>query len=184
MRSVVWILGLGLAACAALFFAWRLLPAEPRQGAAPHARPVAPAAPRGTATDLRGVEAHVSGPGQAGPGESDGRLSAQAPDEPLVQPAGLEEGGQAQAGRPLPDFSAKYQGLTRESKALALRGLEEAIRARSKELSESERSELESRLANEPVSQAPAPKVAELLATIDERQWLLQALASPAVVDR
>ncbi len=178
---MLWILGLGLAAGAALFLAWRLVPAESRQGAVPRAAPAAPA-PRTQPADLRAVEAHEPEASTTAPAP-DGRVRAQAAPEVVREADGIEEGGLARAARPLPDFSAKYGGQPRTSKALALRGLEEAIRAGQQGLSAAERSELEARLANTALPQPPIPKLAELMALIDEREWLVQALAGPESVD-
>jgi hypothetical protein len=103
----------------------------------------------------------------------------EAPPAPPPSPAGLEEGGAAQAARPLPDFSAKYSSRLRSGWWLAAGELEKSIAAGRKQLTLAESADLEARLTNAPRPAEPTAKVAALLAQIDELAWLRQQLAQP-----
>ena len=178
MKALLWILGLGLLGCGALWLAWRLVPTEAREGARPEQRPEAvPArdAARPGALVEQGATTRAAREPLAEP-------DAPPPAE-LPPPDGLEEGGAARAARPLPDFAPKYEGQTRALLRVARYELEETIRAARAELDAAQVEDLGLRLVNRPRPRPPSEEVAALLALIDERDWLVQRLALPAAED-
>jgi hypothetical protein len=170
MRGLLWIVGIALLGFGALFGAWRLLPTEARdRSVAATARPAD--APDEDATSLAPVEPQDMAL-RAAPQDDPPRRSSPPPPDP----DGFEDGGATQAARPLPDFSAKYEGALRSDLLLAARELEAAIEQARKALTPAETADLDGRLRNQPVDPEPTPRVAALLAQIDEQSWLVGRL--------
>jgi hypothetical protein len=172
VRGLIWILLIALLGGAALILAWRLVSPVTREGAQPRA--AEPASVVSAPAELRApVESEGATP------RTEPVQIAEAPAAPPPSPAGLEEGGAAQAARPLPDYSAKYASRLRSDWWLAAGELEKSIDAGRKQLTLAESSDLQVRLTNAPRSTEPTAKVAALLAQIDELAWLRQQLAQP-----
>jgi hypothetical protein len=175
VRGLLWILGIALLGGAALLFAWRLVPTEVREVAQPAA-----GEPGTVSTPVAPLRAPVE-PSAVDPRSEPEALepASSAPPPPPPPVKGLEEGGLAQAARPLPDFSAKYASRLRSDWWLAAGELEKSIAAGRKQLTLEESADLEARLANAAREAEPSAKVAALLAQIDELAWLRQQLAQP-----
>jgi hypothetical protein len=181
VRGLLWITAIALAGLGLLFLAWRLLPPEARATAQPSIEAQAEPQP----LDRPPLATPSPSP------EAPARSAPAQPPEPEAPPVveappadGLEEGGLAQAARPLPDFSAKYAGTLRSDLLLAARSLEEKIQAERATLPPADLAELDARLANQPREGELTPGLAYLLALHDELAWLRQQLALPVIDDR
>jgi hypothetical protein len=180
MRGLLWIAAIALLGCGALFLAWRLLPPEAREGALPEATGDSPPAASEPGHGLQPVQPVAAN--QRSITGDPAPSAAPAVEAPVA--GGIEDGGLAQAARPLPDFSARYPGALRPDLLIAAGTLERGIADQRKQLTRAEAADLDARLANQPRAGEPTPRVAALLAQIDELAWLRQRLASSPADDR